>query len=175
MKPDYSPINAPIPEEIVDDDIGTTFRKLRHKAGITQKEVAEAAGTDDAYVCRVETGKRKNMNISTLSRMFGALGLGIAVIKKNDVSTINDDNGVGTGFESGTIAAGVMGPMTSKIVEVKYNEEFENEPALKVGNVTGDGTKLMVAKHNKKGFVASIVNYSDKPQTVTAKWTAESK
>jgi transcriptional regulator with XRE-family HTH domain len=53
--------------------LGQAMRMLRDRAGITQKVLAERAGTSEAYVSNIEGGRR-DARWSTLIRLMCALG-----------------------------------------------------------------------------------------------------
>ncbi|MDE3075008.1 MAG: helix-turn-helix domain-containing protein [Chloroflexota bacterium] len=52
--------------------LGQALRTLRERAGMTQKELAQRAGTGHTYVSRVEAG-RIDAGWSTLRRLLRAL------------------------------------------------------------------------------------------------------
>jgi transcriptional regulator with XRE-family HTH domain len=59
-----------------DDDphtLGRAIRALRDGAGLTQKVLAERAGTSEAYVSNIEGGRR-DARWSTVIRLLHALG-----------------------------------------------------------------------------------------------------
>jgi transcriptional regulator with XRE-family HTH domain len=59
-----------------DDDphtLGRAIRVLRERAGLTQKVLAERAGTSEAYVSNIEGGRR-DARWSTTVRLLRALG-----------------------------------------------------------------------------------------------------
>jgi len=51
------------------------LRTLREEKGLTQAQLAKAAGTTQEYVAMLETGVRKNPTIETLKRLAKALGV----------------------------------------------------------------------------------------------------
>jgi transcriptional regulator with XRE-family HTH domain len=53
--------------------LGEAIRQLRTEAGMSQEELAEAAGTDLTQVGGIERGVR-NPSYTTLLRLAGALG-----------------------------------------------------------------------------------------------------
>jgi transcriptional regulator with XRE-family HTH domain len=53
--------------------LGQAMRALRDRADITQKTLAERAGTSEAYVSNIEGGRR-DARWSTLIRLLRALG-----------------------------------------------------------------------------------------------------
>lgn len=52
--------------------------RARHEAGLTQQEVADRLGTQQAYVAALENG-RKNITFATLIRYAAACGKKVAV------------------------------------------------------------------------------------------------
>lgn len=53
--------------------IGQQVRRLRKKAGLTQKELAIKLKTAQSVVARIETGKQ-NLSVSTLTKLAIILG-----------------------------------------------------------------------------------------------------
>jgi transcriptional regulator with XRE-family HTH domain len=53
--------------------LGRAIRALRHREGITQKELAGRVGTSEAYVSNVESGRR-DVRWTTFRRLLDALG-----------------------------------------------------------------------------------------------------
>ena len=58
--------------------IGERLKLERQKAGMTQEELAQKIGTKKSFISRVENG-RTDIQLSTLSRIFGGLGKRVAV------------------------------------------------------------------------------------------------
>lgn len=56
--------------------LGRNLREARLKAGLTQKELAAAASTTEAFVSQVENGAR-NVTLETMERLAGALGAAV--------------------------------------------------------------------------------------------------
>jgi len=54
---------------------GAVLKTLREEKGLTQAQLAKAAGTTQEYVAMLETGVRKNPTIETLKRLAKALGV----------------------------------------------------------------------------------------------------
>lgn len=54
-------------------NIGRAIRRIRMSKGLTQTEVAERAGVDQAYITMLERGKRKNPTLIVLERIADAL------------------------------------------------------------------------------------------------------
>jgi transcriptional regulator with XRE-family HTH domain len=53
--------------------LGQTIRAIRETQGLSQKEVAEAAGIDQSYLSMIESGQRRNPGMSIMSRLAQAL------------------------------------------------------------------------------------------------------
>ena len=65
-------------ERAVDTDVkawemGEAIRKARQEKHLTQEELGERIGVKKAQISRIENGR--NLTISTLSRVFKALGI----------------------------------------------------------------------------------------------------
>ena len=54
--------------------IGQKLREYRKQKGLTQKELAEAAGVSKPTVTKIETGASSNLTVSTLTALAEALG-----------------------------------------------------------------------------------------------------
>lgn len=63
--------------------IGTNVRRARHKAGLTQEQVALEAGIDLTYIGGIERGKR-NPSVLVLARIADALDIEPADLLKHD-------------------------------------------------------------------------------------------
>lgn len=50
-----------------------TLKEERHKAGLTQQQLAERIGTKKTYISRLENGKA-DVQLNTLYRIFEGLG-----------------------------------------------------------------------------------------------------
>ncbi|MCM1169083.1 MAG: helix-turn-helix transcriptional regulator [Bacteroides sp.] len=53
--------------------LAQTLKEERHRAGLTQEELAEKIGTKKTYISRLENGK-VDVQLSTLFRIFEGLG-----------------------------------------------------------------------------------------------------
>ena len=53
--------------------IGEKLKEERHKAGLTQEELANKIGTKKSYVSRIENG-HADIQLSTLIKLFRGLG-----------------------------------------------------------------------------------------------------
>jgi transcriptional regulator with XRE-family HTH domain len=60
---------------------GANFRAAREKAGMTQARVAEAIGTNRAYISHVERGVH-NITIETMVQLAGVVGRRVADLLK---------------------------------------------------------------------------------------------
>ncbi len=56
-------------------EIAREVIKLRKKAKLTQKELAEMVGTSQPAIARLESGEYKNLTLSFLRRVGKALGV----------------------------------------------------------------------------------------------------
>ena len=71
-------------------NLGDDVRRLREDAGATRSHLAEAAGIDLAYLCRIEDG-RERPSIDTYSKLAAALGSDLSSrIYPNTGPTIRD-------------------------------------------------------------------------------------
>ena len=59
-------------------DAGTILRRSRRRAGLTQRQLAEAAGTSAAAVCLYESGARVP-RADTLIRLIAATGASLSL------------------------------------------------------------------------------------------------
>lgn len=53
--------------------LAETLKEERHRAGLTQKQLAERIGTKKTYISRIENGKA-DVQLGTLFRIFEGLG-----------------------------------------------------------------------------------------------------
>jgi DNA-binding XRE family transcriptional regulator len=56
-------------------EIAKKIIKLRQKANLTQKQLAEMAGTSQPAISRLESGEYKNLSLSFLRRIGKVLGV----------------------------------------------------------------------------------------------------
>lgn len=68
-------------------EIGTVIRALRRERGLSQAEVARAAGTSQPAIARLEAG-RSSPSIATIERILAAMGLRL------ELTTAEVDTGV---------------------------------------------------------------------------------
>lgn len=54
------------------------MKEERHKAGLTQEQLAERTGTKKSYISRLENG-RADVQLSTLFKIFQGLGKRVSV------------------------------------------------------------------------------------------------
>ena len=59
------------------DDFGTRIKKHRERRGWTMRELARIARVDASWICRLETGERRNISLDAATRL--ALALGVSV------------------------------------------------------------------------------------------------
>lgn len=57
--------------------LGQAIRAIRKDAGLSQKELAEAAGIDQSYLSMIESGQRRNPGTRIISRLALALQVSI--------------------------------------------------------------------------------------------------
>lgn len=59
---------------------GLLFARMRKQAGLLQKEVAERAGWDKAFISRLESGRGAVPDLQTLARFADACGVTAGVV-----------------------------------------------------------------------------------------------
>ena len=57
--------------------LGQTIRAIRQEAGLSQKDVAEAAGIDQSYLSMIESDQRRNPGTRIVARLAQALQVSI--------------------------------------------------------------------------------------------------
>lgn len=57
--------------------LGQAIRSVRKQAGLTQKELAEAAGIDQSYLSMIESDQRSNPGTRIIARLAQALQVSI--------------------------------------------------------------------------------------------------
>jgi len=57
--------------------LGQAIRAIRREAGLSQKEVAEAAGIDQSYMSMIESGQRHNPGTRIIARLAQVLQVSI--------------------------------------------------------------------------------------------------
>lgn len=77
IEADFGTIDTPSRVEFEADCdafiLGERLREERHKAGLTQEQLAQRIGTKKSYISRVENG-RADIQLSTLFKIFQGLG-----------------------------------------------------------------------------------------------------
>ncbi|MBR2565214.1 MAG: helix-turn-helix transcriptional regulator [Paenibacillus sp.] len=68
------------------NSVGEQIRAIRKAKGLTQQQLAELSGLDDAYIGSVERGER-NFSIDTLEKII--VGLNISF---GDLTTLNNED-----------------------------------------------------------------------------------
>lgn len=63
---------APVPT--VGSLLGVWVRQTRVQQGMSQRELADAAGLSRSYVCDIERGRGNEPSLNTLDKLAGALG-----------------------------------------------------------------------------------------------------
>ena len=57
--------------------LGQTIRTIRQEQGLSQKEVAVAAGVDQSYLSMIESGRRRNPGTLIVARLAQVLDVSI--------------------------------------------------------------------------------------------------
>ena len=65
---------TPVPEPVI-VGIPARLREARDKAGLSTRELADAAGISQATIVNIENDQAQNMSITTLARLADALGV----------------------------------------------------------------------------------------------------
>ena len=73
--------------------IAERIRKARKEAGLTQKQLGDRMGVSDASITQYESGKR-NPKVETLQRIAKALGVGVDVLLRDEISVEITDSPV---------------------------------------------------------------------------------
>ena len=77
--PERDAMEAQLKEDIQAYFIGEAIKEARLKQHLTQEELGERIGVKRAQICKLESGK-SSMTLTTLSRVFKALGFGSATL-----------------------------------------------------------------------------------------------
>jgi transcriptional regulator with XRE-family HTH domain len=77
--------------------IGLKLRQLRDAAGLTQQQVAVAAGLSVSIISQIEQGKNADPRGSTLKAIAGALGTTVDELLRDDAPAAADKPAKGTG------------------------------------------------------------------------------
>lgn len=75
--PERDAMEARLKEELQAYHIGEAIKAERLKQNLTQEELGEKVGVKRSQICKLESGK-SSMTLSTMSRIFQALGFGSA-------------------------------------------------------------------------------------------------
>lgn len=79
---EYGAVGTPEREKFEADaaafSLAETLKEERHRAGLTQQQLAERIGTKKTYISRIENGKA-DVQLTTLFRIFEGLGRRVAV------------------------------------------------------------------------------------------------
>ena len=65
-----------------------TLRKLRSKSGKSKYKLARYSGLDEAYVSRLESGKRQNPSMDTVMKLSLALVADSTTVSIDDVNEL---------------------------------------------------------------------------------------
>lgn len=77
--PERDEMEARLKEEVDAYLVGEAIKKARLKQNLTQEELGERVGVKRSQICKLESGK-SSMTISTMSRVFRALGIASATL-----------------------------------------------------------------------------------------------
>lgn len=75
--PERDAMEAQLKEDIQAYFVGEAIKNARIKQNLTQEELGEKVGVKRSQICKLESGK-SSMTLSTMSRIFKALGFGSA-------------------------------------------------------------------------------------------------
>ena len=56
------------------DSMGRQIRRLRQRAGLTQRQLQARSGVDQAVISRLENGKQRGISRWRFARLIGTLG-----------------------------------------------------------------------------------------------------
>lgn len=71
------------------DSLGPLLRALRKSAGLTQAQVAQAAGLSRQRLVGIESGQAANIELNTLIKLLDALGAQLSV-RRQGRRTLNE-------------------------------------------------------------------------------------
>lgn len=103
--------------------VGERIRAIRKAKGLTQQQLAELSGLDDAYIGSVERGER-NFSIDTFEKVLVALNVTI-----NELMT-SQDKPSGRGFNKGS-AIDEFIAITSELTEEQLSILIEVNKQVK--------------------------------------------
>ena len=63
--------------------IGATVKRIREAAGMSQQQLASAAGLSLSLLAQMEQGKNENPRLDTIRSLAQALEVGVAVLVEN--------------------------------------------------------------------------------------------
>lgn len=77
--PERDAMEAQLKEDIQAYYVGEAIKNARLRQNLTQEELGERVGVKRSQICKLESGK-SSMTLSTLSRVFKALGIAAATL-----------------------------------------------------------------------------------------------
>ncbi|MFB5269362.1 helix-turn-helix domain-containing protein [Paenibacillus enshidis] len=72
------------------NSVGERIRAIRKARGLTQQQLAELSGLDDAYIGSLERGER-NFSIDTLEKIISALNIPLSQLMYSDNEVNNPE------------------------------------------------------------------------------------
>ena len=92
------------PRDDVLSHVGRNLRRLRHRAGLSQQALADAAGLSRRMIVSLEGGDT-NISLSSLDRLAAALGAGfVDLVSDPDAETRRIEAVAWRGAEAGSVA-----------------------------------------------------------------------
>lgn len=73
------------------NSVGERIRAIRKARGLTQQQLAELSGLDDAYIGSLERGER-NFSIDTLEKIINALNIPLSQLMYSDNEVNNTES-----------------------------------------------------------------------------------
>ena len=154
-----------------DKDIRQKFIERRKELGITQKQLATLAQTDQAEISRFEHGK--DVLLSTFVKYIGALGQAPDWRKATKAIMTQKPAGIGIGYTTGTVTWGEVEPGESRMQYVIFEDVFDEKPDIKLEILSGYNNVYITDKVTREGFYLAVKNVQDIPQTIAIQWSAE--
>lgn len=77
--PERDAMEAQLKKDIQAYFVGEAIKKARLKQHLTQEELGERIGVKRSQICKLESGK-SSITLSTMSRVFKALGIATATL-----------------------------------------------------------------------------------------------
>jgi transcriptional regulator with XRE-family HTH domain len=71
-------------------DVADMLREARHKAGLSQQELAQQAGVARSTLARMETLAKADMSVSALLRLLEAAGYDLKLVRHGHGRTLDD-------------------------------------------------------------------------------------